>query len=251
MLSGLQRRLALFTQNKCNFILPIDHGLTLGPLDGLHPISRLDALCRLPHLRGIVAHKGIVSRLIGRGAIPGGVGVVCHLNGMVKLDSSSDEKVLLTTVKMAVQHGADAVSIQLNFNGKNSKENLVLLSHVVEQASDFGLPVLVMLYLTDSVLGETYVKHIRKLLRLCCELAVDMVKIAFPACVDDIPRVLEGLTSDIHVFFAGGTVNDNAQTIQLIETAVSSGARGVCMGRNIFQNTQYSELIETIGALCE
>src|SRR4051812_33609443 len=91
-------------------IVPIDHGLTMGPLEGLENVERIGQWLSSPGINGVVAHKGMAERLAARGYLDG-VGLMVHLNGMHAMALEADRKELVTTVKAAVRLGADAVSI--------------------------------------------------------------------------------------------------------------------------------------------
>src|SRR5687767_3136529 len=99
-------------------IVPIDHGLTVGPINGLLSLGQIERWIQHPGITGIIVHKGMLERLAGRGLLRG-VGVMLHLNGMTALSAAPDRKEMLTSVEMALRLGADAVSLQLNFTGAN------------------------------------------------------------------------------------------------------------------------------------
>lgn len=92
-------------------IVPIDHGLTVGPLPGLQRLQDVSRWLAPDALTGVVVHKGMAERLDGIPAF----GMMLHLNGAMTLDEHPDMKVMLTRVETAVRLGADAVSIQTNF----------------------------------------------------------------------------------------------------------------------------------------
>jgi class I fructose-bisphosphate aldolase/fructose-bisphosphate aldolase/2-amino-3,7-dideoxy-D-threo-hept-6-ulosonate synthase len=162
-------------------IVPIDHGLTIGPLPGLDGMAQVARWIVHPGITGVIAHKGMVERLGSRDLLRG-VGVMVHLNGMTSLAPEPDRKERLTSIEAALRLGADAVSLQLNFDGTNDAHNLTQLGAVVDEAQRHGLPVLTMLYDKVACDGEEQrTKRLRQLTRACVELGTDALKLAAPA----------------------------------------------------------------------
>ncbi|OJH40902.1 class I fructose-bisphosphate aldolase [Cystobacter ferrugineus] len=216
-------------------IVPMDHGLTIGPVEGLASMEQLSRWLGHPGITGIIAHKGMVERLGSHGLLKG-IGVMIHLNGMMSLASTPDRKERLTSVEAALRLGADAVSLQLNFDGKNDAHNLAQLGSVVDEAQQYGLPVLTMLY--DKVscdAQEQRVNRLKHLMRACVELGTDALKLAAPDDLALMPTLLEGIREHTAVFFAGGAMRSEAEILMMAEEVVRCGATGLCVGRNIFQ----------------
>jgi class I fructose-bisphosphate aldolase/fructose-bisphosphate aldolase/2-amino-3,7-dideoxy-D-threo-hept-6-ulosonate synthase len=185
----------------------------------------------------------MVERLGSRDLLRG-VGVMIHLNGMTSLAREPDRKERLTSIEAALRLGADAVSLQLNFDGSNDAHNLKELGAVADEAQRHGLPVLTMLY--DKVEGggeDARVRRLRHLTRACVELGTDALKLAAPAAASEIPRVLEGIREHTAVFFAGGAVCSEEQILRLARDVVAHGAAGLCVGRNVFQRDDATAML--------
>jgi class I fructose-bisphosphate aldolase/fructose-bisphosphate aldolase/2-amino-3,7-dideoxy-D-threo-hept-6-ulosonate synthase len=249
--SGKQLRLNRFRYRRSRYglIVPIDHGLTLGPVEGLKSVSQIAGWITHPAITGVIAHKGMVERLSDRGLLSG-LGVMIHLNGMSALAQAPDRKTRLTAIETAVRLGADAVSLQINFDGHNDAENLSQLGQVVDEAQEYGLPVLTMLY--DKVAqseSRQRLSRLRHLLRIAMELGTDALKIAPPANLAEIPELLDGIAEDVPVFFAGGSVVRDEELFALAEQAVVSGAAGLCVGRNVFQREAPGAVLSQLHSL--
>lgn len=224
-------------------IVPVDHGLTIGPVEGLNSMAQAARWITHPAITGIIAHKGMIERLGSYGLLRG-VGVMVHLNGMTSLSSEPDRKVRLTSLEAAVRLGADAVSLQLNFDGSNDAHNLTELGAVVDEAQRYGLPVLTMLYDKVAIQGdEASTKRLKHLMRACVELGTDALKLAAPARTADLPALLEGVREHTAVFFAGGEVRSEEEMRCLAQEVVRHGATGLCVGRNIFQREAASTIL--------
>ena len=93
-------------------IVPMDHGMTVGPIPGI--IDMKDAIDRvtLGGANAVVEHKG----LVGRGHRQRGqdIGLIIHLSASTQLSPNPNAKTLICTVEEASKLGADGVSIHVN-----------------------------------------------------------------------------------------------------------------------------------------
>jgi class I fructose-bisphosphate aldolase/fructose-bisphosphate aldolase/2-amino-3,7-dideoxy-D-threo-hept-6-ulosonate synthase len=238
-MSGVAKRIrwSHFVDRHCGrgIIIPIDHGLTLGPVEGLDRVEEVARWLGHPGFTGIIAHKGMVERLGGQGLLRG-FGVMVHLNGMTSLSPQPDHKERLTSVEAALRLGADGVSVQLNFDGTNDAHNLTQLGEVVDEAQRYGLPVLTMLYdKAPCERPEQRLGRLRHLMRACVELGTDALKLAAPEDLGWLDELLTGVKEHTAVFFAGGALRSEEELLLLAKEVVDRGATGLCVGRNVFQ----------------
>src|SRR5262249_31967445 len=155
---------------------------TSGPIPGIESIARISRWIRSRGIAGVIAHKGMVERLSERGLLHG-LGVMLHLNGMSIRAAAPDTKEVVTSVETAIRLGADAVSVQVNFDGHNDSHTLRLLGSVVDDALRFGVPVLAMVYdATGPQRGEEErLERLCHFMRIATELGIDALKIGPPA----------------------------------------------------------------------
>ncbi len=219
--------------SRTGLIVPLDHGLTGGPISGIGHMTQVLPWLRSRLINGVIVHKGFAARLHEANALEG-KGLCVHLNGAMTLSRFPERKELLVDVDTVLRLGADAVSIDLVFDGSNDTENLRLASHVSDAARVWQLPLLVMLKSTKSDAGSQ-ARIFRHLTRAMTELGATAVKV--PRCqASDIGELLDDVSRDIDVFFAGGERDDEQSLIDFAAQAVQAGARGFCFGRNVFQN---------------
>src|SRR4030042_2046893 len=111
-MTGKQIRMErIFNRNtKKTVIVPMDHGVTVGPIEGLIDMKKTVNAIASGGANAIVLHKGIV-RAGHRG---GGkdVGLIIHLSGSTTLSPYPNAKTLICTVEEAIKIGAEAVSVQ-------------------------------------------------------------------------------------------------------------------------------------------
>jgi class I fructose-bisphosphate aldolase len=224
-------------------IVPIDHGLTLGPIDGLSSVREIGRWIDDPAINGVVAHKGLIGHLAGAGLLTG-KGVMVHLNGMTSIGEQPDTKHLVTTLETALRLGADAVSVQVNFAPDNHGHNLALLGRVMDEAAGYALPVLAMVYPAMPAESEAEAMRLhRHFLRIAYELGVDAIKTAAPQHHEDIHALIDGIGEDVPVLFSGGSRQSDDHLLSLAKTIASSTAKGLCAGRNVFQRSDPGPLL--------
>lgn len=238
----------LHPESGFGLIVPIDHGLTMGPIPGLRTIDELRSWLPHPGITGLIVHKGFAARLAEHRLTPRG-GLMLHLTGMTTLGREPHTKQLLTSVEAAVRCGADGVSLQINFDGTNDVHNLQMLGRVVDDASQYGLPVLTMLYdvvPTDNATAR--VVRLRHLMRAAVELGSDALKIAAPADLDELADIVGGLTDHTAIFVAGGALRTEDDVAALADAVARSGTTGLCVGRNVFQHPYPAAILDKLSA---
>jgi class I fructose-bisphosphate aldolase/fructose-bisphosphate aldolase/2-amino-3,7-dideoxy-D-threo-hept-6-ulosonate synthase len=234
-----------YPDRRAGVIVPIDHGLTLGPIPGIERVSRIAAWIRHPAITGIIAHKGMVERLSERGLLQGR-GVMIHVNGMSSRAPEPDTKEIVTTVETAVRLGADAISVQVNFDGRADAHNLKLLGRVVDDALRYNLPVLAMVYDATAASRSTEERIERQahFMRIAVELGIDALKIGLPEKLEHVATILRYHAADTPVFFAGGERTEDSTLRTVLAEALRHGGAGLCVGRNVFQRENPAEILQ-------
>ncbi|KGJ97561.1 class I fructose-bisphosphate aldolase [Colwellia psychrerythraea] len=241
----LRERRLLFQGLNSGLIVPIDHGLTMGPIKGINNFNDIERWINNENVSAIIVHKGMLESLVVNNVIKGNAGVIVQLNGMLAISKTADTKELVTSIEAAIRLGADAVSIQVNFTNNNFAHNLDTIGKVVDEAHKYGLPVLTMLYdKVDCVDSTEKNERMLKLANAAVELGVDAIKIAIPENKSHINSLM--LNGLIKVFFAGGDIIDDQEFIDNTELVMKAGATGLCAGRNIFQHSNPNLIINQL-----
>ena len=144
-------------------IVPMDHGVTVGPIDGLIDMKTTVNSVAMGGANAIVIHKGLVStghRRRGRD-----VGLIVHLSASTSLSPFPNAKTLVCTVEEAIKLGADAVSIHLNIGDGTEREMLADFGQVARDARDWGMPLLAMIYPRGEKIKDEYEPRVYKTCR--------------------------------------------------------------------------------------
>ena len=162
----------------------------------------------------------------------------CRANGPEPGSSVAPDpnnKILVTTVEEAVRIGADSVSIHVNVGADREHRMLHDLGMVAEQASRYGMPLLAMMYPRGPEIQKgTEVKYVKHVARLGAELGADIIKTLYTGDKDSFTEVVEGCPVPI-VIAGGPKIESEEDLMRMVEDAMECGARGISIGRNVFQ----------------
>lgn len=223
-------------------IVPLDHGFTLGQIDGLLDMTSTISAISEGGANAIVLHKGMVKaghRRKGRD-----IGLIVHLSASTQLNPDPNDKVLVCTVEEAVALGADAVSIHINLGAPNESGMLESAGEVVRDCNRWGMPLLVMIYPRGKGIDPTSPETIGHCVRVAEELGADMIKTNYPGNPEAFSRIVKACS--VPVFIAGGEKAGDLDTLMIVRDAVGAGGAGVCLGRNAFQRKDTSAFVSRL-----
>jgi putative autoinducer-2 (AI-2) aldolase len=225
---GLQNRLARIIQpsDGHTVMLAADHGYFLGPTHKLEiPRKTLEPL--LPYADAVMVTRGVVRTSIDPGAT---VPIVLRVSGGASVlnEDLSNEKVT-TSMFVGAPHEHDS---------------LVNLGKLVDEGEEVGVPVLAV-----TAVGKELEKRDARYLGLACRIAAEFgahfVKTYF---CEDFSKVVE--SCPVPLVVAGGPkLETELDALELAHEAIQEGARGVDMGRNIWQSSNPVGMIRGIRAI--
>ena len=152
----------------------------------------------------------------------------------------------------AIDAGADAAKVALVY-GRHAEAtletNLVETAEAAESCRERGLPLVVEPTLwgerIDDELDPTY---IRNATRVAFELGADVLKCHYPGDPEAFGRIAGD--APVPVYIAGGPAADtDLAALRMVADAVGAGARGVMIGRNIWQRDDPAGMIDAVGAV--
>ncbi len=225
-------------------IVPMDHGVTVGPIKGLEDLAKAVNDVSTGGADAVLMHKGMVSS--GHRGYGTDIGLMIHLNAGSAVAPDPNNKVQVTTVKEAIRLGADAVSLHVNVGADKEHRMLADLGKVAEHCNQFGMPLLAMMYPRGPEIKKglefQYVKHVA---RLGAELGADIIKTLYTGDKDSFSEVIQGCP--VPVVIAGGPkVESEQDLLAMVEDAMECGARGISIGRNVFQAVDRIEITKQL-----
>ncbi len=245
MNQGKQRRLArIFRTDGRSVIVPMDHGVTIGPIKGIENMQDITNDLLKGNVDAILVHKGIANRInVGK------AGLIVMLSGSSNLNPNQNYKVQVCSVQEAVRLGADGVSVHINVGAQDEDKMLATLGKVADECDVFGIPLLAMMYprgpkITDEHAAEV-VAHAA---RIGAELGADIVKTNYTGDVETFSAVIE--SCPVPVVIAGGPKAKTVKDILVMtEEAMKAGSAGLSIGRNVFQYGKPTLIVEALSAI--
>jgi putative autoinducer-2 (AI-2) aldolase len=235
---GMKNRLSNIFDPATNrtVMLAVDHGYFLGPTSGL---ERID-LTIVPLLRW--ADTLMCTRGILRSTIPPSFtrGVVLRASGGPSiLKELSDEEIALD-MEDALRLNAAAVAVQVFIGGEHETRSVHNMTRLVDAGNRYGVPVLGVTAVGKDMVRDA--KYIRLASRICAELGASYVKTYY------VSDGFETVTAScpVPIVIAGGKKVPEVDALRMAHDAVTRGAAGVDMGRNIFQSEDPAAMIRAV-----
>lgn len=232
---------------KKTVIVPMDHGITVGPIAGLKDMKTAIGDIVNGGANSIILHKGIVTS--GHRKSGKDIGLILHLSASTLLNTDPNEKVLVSTVEEAIVLGADAVSIHINLGADTESEMLRSFGIVSKRCARWAMPLLAMMYIRGkNIKKENDVNAVKHAARVAAELGADIVKVSYTGDKESFREVIEGCP--IPVVIAGGEkLGSDKALFKMVQDAISSGAAGVSIGRNAFQHATPKLMVKAISTI--
>lgn len=182
---------------------------------------------------GIITQNGIAEKYYGRyyKDIP----LIVKLNGKTALTNIAPISRQLCSVDRAVQIGAVAVGYTIFTGSPNEPEIFTEFSKIVENAHDYGLPVIAWMYPRGPGIDEKNNDILAYSARVGLELGADMLKIKYNDNPEGFKWVVK-CAGAAKVLVAGGDKVDEQHFLQKSEEIMKTGVTGMAVGRNVWQH---------------
>ncbi len=225
-------------------IVPMDHGVTLGPIPGLVDMAKTVDQVANGGANAVLGHRALPKfghRHYGRD-----IGLIMHLSASTKLAPDPNSKVLVMTVEEAIRYGADAVSVHINIGAENESDMLRKLGLVSRRCVHWGMPLLAMVYPRGSKVPSEYDPDSVKLAaRVGAELGADIVKTNYTGDVDSFREVVMGCPAPV-VIAGGPTKGHEREFLETVWGAMEAGGAGTSIGRNVFQARDPTKMVRAV-----
>ena len=236
---GMKNRISrLFSPKSGNTVmLAFDHGYIMGSTAGL---ERLDVtiapLCQYADV--LMGTRGAI-----RACIPP------TLNKAVCLRATHDSSVLFEDMsggnglgldmEDALRMNAAALAIQCFVGGAGERDSLETLCRAADAGYRYGVPVLGVTAVGKEMARTT--QYFLLATRILAELGASVIKTYY---CDDFEKVVAACP--VPIVIAGGKKLPEDEALTMAYRAIQSGARGVDMGRNIFQSDHPAAMCQAV-----
>ncbi len=245
---GKQARLERIGTGGRYVIVPMDHGITMGAVEGLVDIGSTVEAVTAGGADAVLTQRGVAGRVHPN---KNDAGYLVHLNGSTTIGPDETDKRITGTVEDAIRAGADAVSVHVNVGSEHEPDQIEDLAEVTAAADRYNVPVLAMTYARGHDVRdddpELFAEDLGHAVRLGEELGADLVKTAYSGSAATFERVVE--STSLPVVIAGGSRGTDRETLSMVRGAMDAGAAGVSMGRSIFQHEEPGAIAAAVAAV--
>lgn len=240
---GMKNRLArlLKPQDGNAVWLAIDHGYFLGP------VSKLEEPAKT--IRPLVAYTDalMLTRGILRNCVDANLDIPFILRvsgGNSIVGPALSNESIHTDMEEAIRLNAAAVAFSIYVGSEHEHQTLMCLGKLVNEGQRYGMPVLAV-----TAVGKELEKRDARYLGLSCRIAAELGAQAVKTYYcDDFEKVVR--SCPVPVVIAGGPkLETEMDALELAHKAMQAGAKGVDMGRNIWQNPNAVGMIKAIRAI--
>jgi predicted phospho-2-dehydro-3-deoxyheptonate aldolase len=243
--AGKKRRLKrIFRSDNKTVIVPMDHGVTVGPIRGLTNMQDIINKLLLGDADAILINRGMAKKVD-----TGNAGLIIHLSGISALCPEPNNKMQIGTVDDAVRLGADAVSVHINVGSKHEDSMLATLGKVACECDDFGMPLLAMMYPRGPNIKNAHSADVvAHAARLGAEIGADIIKTNYTGDVESFKLVTD--SCPVPVIIAGGPKAETTKDVlQLVKGSITGGGAGLSIGRNVFQHENPTNIVKALSAI--
>ncbi|RUT24114.1 deoxyribose-phosphate aldolase [Asaia sp. W19] len=241
--------------HRAAIIMPVDHGLIFDRIEGLETPSSPFARWAGLGVTGFMLTPGQVRQTEAFFAAHP------ELTRVLTIDTYYDYRQLdgggahdlITSVEDAVRMGVDAVKMLFPWNMSN-KERVALCHRagkVISACDRWDIPLVLEPVLIGAPRTEEVIIEEEKIARIAYDLGAHVVKIAFPGEART-KRLVEEL--QVPLVIAGGPLAGTPEdTLDAVGQTIRAGARGVIVGRNIWQRDQKTatRLLDQLNTLAQ
>ncbi len=242
MVFGKQVRLARITKNGRMLCVPMDHGLSNGPMAGLEEPWKIITQVARGGATAILVHKGVIRALP---KVPP-TGIILHLSASTSLGPAPNRKMLITSVEEGIRLGADGISVHINIGSKEEPEMLEQLGTVADTCDVYQMPFIAMMYPRgENIKNPSDLDTVAHVARIGAEAGADIVKTVYTGDENSFREVVR--RCPVPIVLAGGPKsNSDVDVLKMAEAAMKAGAMGVTFGRNIFQHRDPTLMVKAL-----
>jgi len=228
--------------------IPIDHGASDFPVDGLTDTEHVIRSLVRAGVDAIVAQKGLVGHYnhLCQGS---STDMVVHFSVSTRhAGPDTANKVLVGNADEVLPRGGIGVSCQVNMGSPNEAAMIERMGQMSRAALHHQLPMFGMVYARGehlSIMEGDETNANAHAVRLAFELGCDAAKTTWTGNKKSFMEVTSA--APIPVLVAGGpATGDSKAILTMVRDALDAGASGVCMGRQVFSHPNVEAIAKAL-----
>ncbi len=239
---GMKSRLSrVFRKDTGNTVmLAFDHGYIMGATAGL---ERLDLAipALIPQIDVLMGTRGALRTCVDP-STDKGICLRATRDTTVLFDDMSVGCGFGVDMEDALRINADCLAIQCFVGGTGEANSLEVLCRAVDQGEKYNMPIMAVTAVGKEL--ERTDKYFLLATRVLAEHGAHCIKTYY---CDGFEKV--AAACPVPIVIAGGKKTEEKVALEMAYKAMSEGARGVDMGRNIFQSTSPLGMATAIGKI--
>lgn len=221
-------------------MLAVDHGYFLGPTEGLEvPKEVIGPL--LPFADSIMLTRGILRTSVRpESCVP----VVLRVSGGSSIIGEDlSREAIITCIEDAIRLNASCLAVSIFVGSKYEHQTLTNLARLVDEGEKYGIPILAVTAVGKDMSRDS--RYLGLACRIAAEFGAHLVKTYNCEDFDSVVRACP-----VPLVIAGGKkLSNEKDALKLAHDAISSGASGVDMGRNIWQSKYPVAMIKAVRSI--
>lgn len=234
-------------KNDKALMLACDQGLEHGPEDfnlkNIDPNYILDIALEGKY-NSVILQSGMAEKYYHEAYRD--VPLVVKLNGKTSIPHIAPISRQICSVDRAMKLGASAVGYTIYDGSVKEPEIFSEFGKVVEEAHDYGIPVIAWMYPRGKAIKDDITNHILAYsARIGLELGADFVKLKYNGDLEGYKWVVKN-AGRTKVLCAGGSKQTPKEFLKEVKEIMQTGATGMAIGRNIWQDERPYSLTQAI-----
>jgi putative autoinducer-2 (AI-2) aldolase len=238
---GMKKHLTnIFSPKSGNTVMfAFDHGYFMGSVSGL---ERLDILIPqlIDHVDVLMATRGALRTCVKPDFRKGIALRVSAGSSMINDDLSHE--LVSVDIEDAIRMNADCLAVQTFIGADGQLSSIDNLSKVINAGARYSIPTLGVIAVGKSM--ERTSQYFKLATRIVAELGAHIVKTYY---CDDFEEI--AAACPVPIVVAGGKKLTEKDALTMAWKSMQGGARGLDMGRNIFQSYHPAAMADAIGKI--
>ena len=238
---GMKKHLSnIFSPKSGNTVMfAFDHGYFMGATAGL---ERLDLVIPelLPHVDCLMGTRGALRSSV---APDNGKAIALRVtSGSSMLNDDLSHEVVAVDIEDAIRMNADCMAVQTFIGAEGQLSSIDNLSRVVNAGMRYSIPTMGVVAVGKDM--ERTDRFFKLATRIVAEMGVQNIKTYYCDKFEEIVAACP-----VPIVVAGGKKLPEREALTLAYRSIQGGARGLDMGRNIFQSENGPQMAEAISKI--
>ena len=238
---GMKKHLSnIFSPKSGNTVMfAFDHGYFMGATAGL---ERLDLVIPelLPHVDCLMGTRGALRSSV---APDNGKAIALRVtSGSSMLNDDLSHEIVAVDIEDAIRMNADCMAVQTFIGAEGQLSSIDNLSRVINAGMRYSIPTMGVVAVGKDM--ERTDRFFKLATRIVAEMGVQIIKTYYCEKFEEIVAACP-----VPIVVAGGKKLPEREALTLAYRSIQGGARGLDMGRNIFQSENGPQMAEAISKI--